>query len=125
MVTLLPVGSWLWTAAAWLKREANAVISGWDDVMEDNILQKQMEYVATWQVRDDTCHSPWCVHSDQAIMWMEASTIATGVVETLQGNMIEDACWFWQDESSHVNMEELDAAVHGINIAIVWGWLSD
>ena len=122
LVAHLPVGGWLRPAVAWLKRRANAATRGWDDVVEDDSLRKQMEYVATRLTKEDPCHGVWCVRGDRAVVWTDASSLAAGVVvETTQGNAIEDACWLRRDESSHINMAELDAAVRGVNLAIAWG----
>lgn len=122
LVAHLPVGGWLRPAAAWLKRQANAVTQGWDDVVDDNIIFRRMEYVATRLVKEDPCCGPWCVNGDQVVVWTDASALATGVVlETPQGDVIEDACWLRRDDSSHINMAELDAAIRGINLAVAWG----
>ncbi|KAK3878419.1 hypothetical protein Pcinc_017003 [Petrolisthes cinctipes] len=95
---------------------------GWDDVVDDDSLCRRMKYVATRLVREDPCCGLRCVYGDQAVVWMDASAIATGVVlETPQGDAIEDACWLRRDDSSHINMAELDAAIRGINLAIAWG----
>ena len=32
--------------------------------------------------------------------------------------MIEDASWLRRDESSHINIAELDAAIRGLNLAV-------
>ncbi|XP_045105180.1 uncharacterized protein LOC123500556 [Portunus trituberculatus] len=81
-----------------------------------------MEYVSSGLSKEDPCCGQWCVHGDQAVVWTDASSIAAGVVvETPQGAAIEDACWIRRDESSHINMAELDAAVRGVNLAIAWG----
>ncbi|XP_045104348.1 uncharacterized protein LOC123499878 [Portunus trituberculatus] len=81
-----------------------------------------MEYVSSRLSKEDPCCGQWCVHGDQAVVWTDASSIAAGVVvETPQGAAIEDACWIRRDESSHINMAELDAAVRGVNLAIAWG----
>ena len=48
--------------------------------------------------------------------------VAAGVMlETPAGDPIEDGCWLRRDETTHINMAELDAAVRGMNLAITWG----
>ena len=122
LVAHLPMGGWLRPAVAWLKRRVNTATRGWDDVVEDDSLRKQMVCVATRLAKEDPCRGLWCVHGDRAVVWTDASALAAGViVETPQGDAIEDACWLRRDESSHINMAELDAAVRGINLAIAWG----
>lgn len=111
------VGGWLRPAATWLKRRANAVTRGWDDVVGDDSLRKQIEWVATRLVKDDSRYGLWCV-----ILWTDASAIATGVVvETPEGDTIKDTCWLRRKDSSHINFSEMDAAVHDLNLAIAWG----
>lgn len=122
LIAHLPVGGWLRPAVAWIKRQVNASTRGWDDVTGDDALCEQMEYVSSRLSKEDPCCGQWCVHGDQAVVWTDASSIAAGVVvETPQGAAIEDACWIRRDESSHINMAELDAAVRGVNLAIAWG----
>lgn len=118
----LPVAGWLRPAAAWLKRRANEVTRGWDDAVQDDSLRGQMESVAARLAREDPCRGVWNVHGERAVVWTDASSLAAGVVvETPQGDVIEDACWLRRDDSSHINMAELDAAVRGVNLALAWG----
>lgn len=42
-------------------------------------------------------------------------------METAQSDVIEDACWLRQDDTLHINMAELDAAIRGINLSVAWG----
>ena len=56
------------------------------------------------------------------VVWTNASSLAAGVVVQLPcGDVIEDACWLRTDESAHINMAELDAAIRGVNSAVAWG----
>lgn len=122
LVAHLPVGSWLRPAIAWLKRRANAVTCGWDDVVEDGALNKSMQWVSARLAGEDPCRGSWSVSGDKAVVWTDASSVATGIViETPRGDVIEDACWLRRDDSTHINMAELDAAVRGVNLALAWG----
>ena len=121
LVAHLPVCGWLRPAAAWLKRRANAVTQGWDDVTDDPWLRDQLRYVAERLVNDDPAGGRWCVTGDSAVIWTDASSVAAGVVmESPEGDVIEDACWLRRDETAHINMAELDAALRGLNLAIAW-----
>ncbi|KAF0292156.1 hypothetical protein FJT64_001032 [Amphibalanus amphitrite] len=121
LVAHLPVCGWLRPAAAWLKRRANAVTNSWDQPTDDATLRQQIDYVASRLARDDPAHGRWHVEGDHAVVWTDASSIAAGVVlETPTGDPIEDGCWLRRDETAHINMAELDAAVRGINLAIAW-----
>ena len=52
---------------------------------------------------------------------MDASSVALGVAVEVNGDIVEDACYLRQDESAHINMAEMDAALKGLNLAIAWG----
>ena len=78
--------------------------------------------VAARLATEDPCRGLWCVRGERAVVWTDASSLAAGVVvETPQGDAIEDASWLRRDKSSHINMAELDAAVRGVNLAIGMG----
>ena len=122
LVAHLPVCGWLRPAAAWLKRRVNDSTRGWDDVTGDSSLIEQMNAVAARLVSDDPARGVWCVEGERAVVWTDASSLATGVVVELpSGGVIEDACWLRSDESAHINMAELDAAIRGVNLAVAWG----
>ena len=59
---------------------------------------------------------------DRAKVWVDASSLATGVVLEVGVSTIEDASWLRTDEASHINMAELDAVIKGLNAALVWGF---
>ena len=100
LVAHLPVCGWLRPAAAWLKRRANAVTRGWDDVTDDPWLRDQLRYVTERLARDDPARGRWCVSGNSAVIWTDASSVAAGVVlETQDGDAIEDACWIRKDET--------------------------
>ena len=53
------------------------------------------------------------------MVWTDASSVAAGVVlATPAGHVIGDACWLRRDETAHISLAELDAAVRGLNLAI-------
>ena len=52
--------------------------------------------------------------------WIDASSLATGVVESGEP-LIEDACWLRPAcEDKHINLAELDAMLRRINLALQW-----
>ena len=121
----MPVCGWLRPAAAWLKRSVNALTQGWDDETHDVALREHIDYVARRVARDDPARGRWCVSGECAVVWTDASSIATGVViESTDGNVLEDGCWprCWlrREDTTHINMAELDAMVRGVNLAIAW-----
>lgn len=122
IVSHFPVCGWLRPAAAWLKRRVNGLTRGWDDEVEDDALRDQMQDVSTRIAECDPVRGSWCVNGHAAVVWVDASSLAEGVVITTpEGCTIEDASWLRRDESSHINLSELDAAVRGLNLAVAWG----
>ncbi|XP_043235723.1 uncharacterized protein LOC122388597 [Amphibalanus amphitrite] len=122
LVAHLPVCGWLRPAVAWLKRRVNQMTRAWDDVTDDAALRAQLDYVAGRLNGDDPARGTWCVEGDAMAVWTDASSLATGVVlESADGDVIEDACWLRHNEATHINMAELDAAIRGVNLAVAWG----
>ncbi|KAF0303219.1 hypothetical protein FJT64_024796 [Amphibalanus amphitrite] len=58
LVAHLPVCGWLRPAAAWVKRRANAVTRGWDDVTTDALLQSQISHVHSRLLAADPARGP-------------------------------------------------------------------
>ena len=121
LVAHLPVCGWLRPAVAWLKRRVNEVTVGWDDVIKDQTIAEQMDDISTRLAACDPARGAWYVEGERATVWTDASSLAAGVVlELPDGSVIEDACWLRKNESTHINMAELDAAIRGINLAVAW-----
>ena len=121
LVAHLPVCGWLRPAVAWLKRLVNNSTRGWDDVTDDPVLSEGICFVADRLSKEDPARGRWFVNDDACIVWVDASSIAKGVVlETRDGEAIEDASWLRKDTDTHINMAELDAAIRGLNLAIAW-----
>ena len=117
----LPVCSWLRPAASFVKRRVNNASHSWDDEVVDGGLRCIMEEMATLAKRSDPARGRWDVTSDEATVWADASSLATGVAITVNGEVIEDASWLRKDGDSHINMAELDALIKGVNMALLWG----
>ena len=57
----------------------------------------------------------------EIIVWVDASSVATGVALETNGTVIEDACWLCPiNDAQHINLAELDAALKGTNLALQW-----
>ena len=122
LVAHFPVCGWLRPAVAWLKRRVNGMTRGWDDEVKDDNIRGQMNHVSARISECDPAHGLWCVDGHDAVVWVDASSLAEGVVITSpEGCVIEDASWLRRDESSHINIAELDAAIRGINLAVACG----
>ena len=120
MLGHLPVCGWLRPATAFLKRKANAKSSSWDDEIADDGLVMMMEEVVRRVRERDPASGRWDVEGDEATVWTDASSLAIGVVVTVAGKVVEDACWLRPSNETHINMAELDALTRGVNMAIVW-----
>lgn len=116
----LPVCGWLRVAASYLKRRVNAVTRGWDDEVTDPELRAMVEEVMQRVRLSDPARGRWDVSGSEAVVWVDASSLALGVVLEMGGEVVEDACWLRQNDSTHINLAELDAVVRGVNLAVMW-----
>ena len=73
-----------------------------------------LDEVQTRVARCDPAGGRWDVSGEKADVWVDASSIAIGVVLTVDGEVVEDASWLRSTEVTHINMAELDAVVKGL-----------
>ena len=116
----LPVCGWLRVAASYLKRVANAHSVGWDDEIREKSVRVMLEEIYNRLGEDDPAHGRWDVEGDEADLWVDASSIAIGVVLQVGGMTIEDGSWMRESDSTHINMAELEAVIRGLNVALSW-----
>ena len=117
-----PVCGWLRVAVSYIKRRANGASEGWDDPIVGDDVRVMLTEVVEQVKRSDPASGRWDVAGDKAKVWVDASSLATGVVVEVDGSTIEDASWLRTDDASHINMAELDAVIKGLNVALVWGF---
>ena len=67
----------------------------------------------------DPPKADWCVQGDELNVWVDASSLAIGVLLEKNGAAIEDACWL-RPTNDAGNLAELDAVMKGINLALQW-----
>ena len=121
LVGHLPVGGWLRVAVAFIKRRASDVTAGWDDKIDDAPLNTMIKEVLTRVHKENPARGRWCVDGQALSVWVDASSLATGVSLVYDGAEVEDACWLRPEKGSqHINLMELDAIIKGINLAIRW-----
>ena len=121
LVGHLPVGGWLRVAVAFIKRKASDVTTGWDDKIDDAPLNPMIKEVITRVHKEDPAWGRWCIDDQTLCVWVNASSLATGVSLVYDGAVVEDACWLRPGkDSQHINLAELDAIIKGINLAILW-----
>ena len=116
----LPVCGWLRPAASYLKRRANELSTSWDEPITDGDLKEMVEEVVAKVAADDPARGRWDVPGSDVTVWTDASSLALGVAIEVDGEVIEDCCWLRRDKETHINVAELDAAVRGMNMAILW-----
>ena len=71
--------------------------------------------------QDDPAKEDWCVQGDELNVWVDASSLAVGVLLEKNGAAIEDACWLrLTNDAAHINLAELNAVMKGVNLALQW-----
>ncbi|KFD49845.1 LOW QUALITY PROTEIN: hypothetical protein M513_09312 [Trichuris suis] len=115
-----PVCGWLRPATAFIKREANRVTSRWDEPILDEQVQEHLREIAARLKVHDPAQGRWDVASTKVRLWVDASALALGVVLEVNGAVIEDAAWLRSEDTQHINMAELDAAIKGLNLGLSW-----
>ena len=121
LVGHFPVCGWLRVAVAFIKRLATAVTKGWDDRIKNASLSQILAETLTRVREADPIWGNWCTDGKEITVWVDGSSIATGVALEMNGMVIEDACWLCPiNDAQHINLAELDAALKGINLALQW-----
>ena len=88
-----PICGWLHIAAVFVKRRANAVTTGWDDETQDPMLHWMLEEIMLRLSQTDPAHGDWCTNGQEVTVWVDASSLATGVAIEYDRAIIEDASW--------------------------------
>ena len=114
-----PLASWLRPMCGFLKR---CVAEGsWNDLIDDNAARLADDLWKRLQAEDPVC-GRWCVStSDEAVVWTDASSLAIGACLDIGGATVEDGTWLRKrDDSSHINVAELEAVLKGVKMAVEW-----
>ena len=116
-----PVDGWLRVAVAFIKQRAPDVTVGWNDKIDDVPLNTMIKEVLTRVYKEDPAWGRWCVDDQALSVWVDPSSLATGVSLVYDGAVVEDASWLRPEkDSQQINLTELDAIIKGINLAIFW-----
>ena len=115
-----PVCGWLRVAASYLKRRANAVTTSWDAEITDPDLCAMVSETLKRDKVSDPAQGRWDVTGSEAVVWVDASSMALGAVLEVGEDVIEDVSWLRKSTDSHINLAELDAVVRGVNLAVAW-----
>ena len=98
-----PVCGWLHVIARVLKGCVTVVTNGWDDLVDDVFLRQFVEEVLARVNYDDPVRSNWSISGEELNAWVDASSLATGVVLERRHDILEDACWLCCRANKHVN----------------------
>ena len=122
-VSHFPVAGWLRVACALLQRATADDGVNWDAPVSEDTMVQFREAEALLNAQGDPAKGQWLVAAHAPMnVWVDASSIAVGVVLEVDGSVVEDASWLRpKADSAHINRCELDAAIRGINLALLWG----
>ena len=113
-----PVAGWLRVACGFIKRHSAGF--RWEDDIGDvarGLLLELMDRVA----KEDPVGGQWAAPGECVRVWCDASALAIGCALEMEGQILEDAAWLRKkNDSSHINLAELDAVVRGLNLAVKW-----
>ena len=119
LVGHLPVCGWTHAATGTIKRRASAVTKGWDDETTDDLLVRMVKETIARVKQDDPAKGDWCVQGDELNVWVDASSLAIGVLLEKDGAAVEDACLLRPtNDAAHINLAELNAVMKGVNLAL-------
>ena len=93
LVGHLLVDGWLRVAVAFIKRRASDITAGRDDKIDDAPLNTIIKEILTRAHKEDSARGRWCVDSQALSVWVDASSLATGVSLVYDGAVVEDTCW--------------------------------
>ena len=95
--------------------------TGWDNETQDPMLCRMLDEIMMRLSQTDPAHGDWCADGQEVTVWVNASSLATGVAIEYDGAIIEDASWLRPVHADeHINLAELDAVLRGINLALHW-----
>ena len=91
------------------------------NAMNNLTLKKQKVCSLCYRHKEDPAQGRWCVDGQALSIWVDTSSLATGMSLVYDGALVEGACWLRSDkDSQHINLMEHDAIIKGINLAILW-----
>jgi ribonuclease HI len=115
-----PVASWLRPACSFLKRQLSD--HKWEDAIDQTNLSILIDIVKSVSEKDPVAGA-WAVPTcKEGVVWCDASSLAIGVCIEINGEVVEDASWLRKaNDSTHINLAELEALLKGMNLALKWG----
>lgn len=68
----------------------------------------------------DPLGGAWRVASDRGTVWCDASSLAVRCALGIYGCIVKNDMWLRKEDSTHINLAELDAVIRGLNLAAKW-----
>ena len=65
----------------------------WDDETQDPMLRQMLDEIVMRSSQTDPARGDWCVNGQEVTVWVDASSLATGVAIEYDGAFIENASW--------------------------------
>lgn len=88
-----------------------------DDIVSDIPLKQMMSEVIT-KMYHDPSRGDCCV-TGEVNAWVDASSLAAGVVLERHGAILKDACCLRpRNDAQHINLAGLDVTLKGLNLAL-------
>lgn len=118
-----PRAGWLRVVCADIQRSTAEDRVEWDEEVAEE-MRALVGAVSRRLVNEgDPVGGFWLVQAGVPMkVWVNANSLAIGVVLEVDGDLVEDAAWLRRrDDSAHINRSELDAVIRGINLALCWG----
>jgi transposase InsO family protein len=117
-----PVAGWLRVACTFLQRIVGEDSNKWDDPISSKAQGIFREVCDKVQAADPV-NGKWDVDTTKEVtLWTDASDLALGIVLEVDGHVVEDGSWLRQaNDTKHINVSELDAAIKGVNLCLRWG----
>ena len=76
-----------------MRRRLNSVTAGWDDETRVPLPIQMLSDIVAQLAQKDPVQGDWCVDGCEVTVWIDASSLVTGVVVESGESLNEDACW--------------------------------
>ena len=94
--------NWFCVAVVFIKRRASDVTAGWDDKIDDAPLNTMIKEVLTRMRKEDPAQGRWCVDGQTLSVWVDASSLATGVLFVYDGAVVGMLVGFDQQRTPNI-----------------------
>lgn len=92
LVGHLPICGWLQVMIGIIKQRGNAMTKCWDYQTNKISLKRMLIETGTQMKQADPFKGKWCVDGREFTMWVDASSLVTGITMESDGSIVKDAC---------------------------------